>query len=170
MDSPEAVAPRKRRKRKREKLAQYYKYKPDMPHSPSSEMPLKVMVVDDDPDIRRMLRVFFWTRGLEVAEAENGMQALMLVKREKPDIVLLDIMMPDIDGFEVCRRLKLDPETGSIPIVFISARTGKEHIEQGLSLGADGYVTKPFDPATLLDKIVEVAGALQVPQAANEAD
>jgi CheY-like chemotaxis protein len=65
-------------------------------------------------------------------------------------------MMPDIDGFEVLRKLKLDPETGGVPVIFVSARTGREHIDSGLSLGAQGYITKPFKPEDLIDKIEEV--------------
>jgi len=159
---------RKRRHRKKkthDELPGYYDYKPEIPRSPSDpDKPLKVVVVDDDADLCKMLRIFLWTRGLEVKEAINGMQGLALVKNESPDIILLDIMMPDIDGFEVCRRLKLDPETRTIPIIFISARAGQEHVQQGLSLGAEGYITKPFEPAALLDKIIEVAGrALERP-------
>ena len=123
----------------------------------SEEKPLRVAVVDDDPDMIKVLRVILGMRGMEVHEASNGMKGLALVRREHPDVVLLDIMMPDIDGFEVLRRLKLDPETGDIPVIFVSAKTGKEHVDLGLSLGAQGYITKPFNPDALINKIEEAA-------------
>jgi len=119
---------------------------------------MQVAVIDDDPDILKVLRVILGARGIEVQEALSGLKGFVMVKRELPDVVLLDIMMPDIDGFEVLRKLKLDPETAGIPVIFLSAKTGKEHVERGLSLGAQGYVTKPFDPEELVVKIEEVAG------------
>ena len=84
-----------------------------------------------------------------------------MVKSERPDLVLLDIMMPDVDGFEVCRKLKLDPDTCDIPVVFVSAKTGAEHIERGLSLGAQGYITKPFGLQDILDIIEDTIGTQQ---------
>ena len=157
-DAPDLQRKRRHRKKKtHDELPGYYDYKPEIPRSPSDpDKPLKVVVVDDDADLCKMLRIFLWTRGLEVKEAINGMQGLALVKNESPDIILLDIMMPDIDGFEVLRKLRLDKETERIPIIFVSARAGREHVERGLSLGAQGYMTKPFKPDDLIAKIVDV--------------
>ena len=104
----------------------------------------------------KVIRVILRVAGIEVLEAFSGIRGFTLVKRELPDAVLLDIMMPDIDGFEVLRKLKLDPETNHIPVIFVSARTGREHIDKGLSLGAQGYVTKPFKPDHLVGQIKEV--------------
>lgn len=118
----------------------------------------RVAVVDDDPDVIKVLRMILRSSGFEVMEATSGMKGYFLIKRELPDAVLLDIMMPDIDGFEVCRKLKLDPATADIPVIFVSARTGREHIEEGLSLGAQGYITKPFNPEQLISKLKEVVG------------
>jgi DNA-binding response OmpR family regulator len=123
-----------------------------------AEKTMRVAVIDDDPDILKVLRVILGARGIEVQEALSGLKGFVMVKREPPDVVLLDIMMPDIDGFEVLRKLKLDPETADVPVIFLSAKTGKEHVDRGLSLGAQGYVTKPFDPEQLVDMIEEVAG------------
>jgi DNA-binding response OmpR family regulator len=119
---------------------------------------LRVAVIDDDPDMVKVIRVMLRVKGIEVLEACSGMKGYALVKRELPDAVLLDIMMPDIDGFEVLRKIKLDPETYRIPVIFVSARTGSQHIEKGLSLGAQGYVTKPFNPDELFGEIAGVLG------------
>lgn len=124
----------------------------------SKEKPVKIAVVDDDPSMVRVLRIMLTSSGYEVVEAMSGTKGFLIVKRELPDLVLLDIMMPDVDGFEVCRRLKLDPDTENIPVIFVSAKTGSEHIEMGLSLGAEGYITKPFELQDILDKIEEVIG------------
>ena len=119
-------------------------------------LPLRAAVIDDDHDMVKVIRVMLRVKGIETIEAFSGLSGYTLVKRERPDIVLLDIMMPDIDGFEVMRKLRLDSETEHIPIIFISARAGREHVERGLSLGAQGYVTKPFRPDDLVAKIIEV--------------
>ena len=116
----------------------------------------RVAVIDDDPDMVKVIRVILRVAGIEVLEAFSGIRGFALVKRELPDAVLLDIMMPDIDGFEVLRKLKLDPETNHIPVIFVSARTGREHIDKGLSLGAQGYITKPFKPDHLVGQVKEV--------------
>ena len=161
-ETAEKEAPRRGRRKKKletDSVPGYHDYRREMPRSPRDpEKPLKVEVVDDDPDICKVLRIFFWTRGLEVVEAPNGTEGVAAAKNEKPDVVLLDIMMPDIDGFEAYRRLKLDPETAEIPVIFVSAKNDAASIEEGLSMGAEGYVTKPFDPASLLDRIIEVTG------------
>lgn len=121
-----------------------------------SKKHLRIAVIDDDPDMVKVIKVMLRIRGAEVLEAFSGLSGYSLVRRETPDVVLLDIMMPDIDGFEVLRKLKLDPEVGHIPVIFVSARTGREHVERGLSLGAQGYITKPFKPEDLMGKIDEV--------------
>ena len=120
--------------------------------------PFRVVVVDDDREMVKAIRVVLKIAGIEVLEALSGLTGFMLVKRELPDAVVLDIMMPDIDGYEVCRKLKLNPDTRDIPIIFVTARSGQQHIERGLSLGAQGYITKPFTPDELIDKLAEVTG------------
>ncbi len=117
---------------------------------------LTVAVVDDDPELVRSVTLMLRVAGADVVEAITGISGYLLVRRTIPDAVLLDIMMPDLDGFEVCRKLKLDALTNSIPIIFLTARSGQEHIERGLSLGAQGYITKPFSPDDLVDKITQV--------------
>ncbi len=119
-------------------------------------MPLRAAVIDDDRDMVKVIRVMLKVKGIQTVEAFSGLSGYAMVKREQPDIVLLDIMMPDIDGFEVLRKLRLDKETERIPIIFVSARAGRQHVERGLSLGAQGYMTKPFKPDDLIAKIVDV--------------
>jgi CheY-like chemotaxis protein len=114
---------------------------------------LRVAVIDDDLDIIKVIRVALRVKGAEVIEALSGLKGYAMVKREQPDLVLLDIMLPDIDGYEVMRKLRLDQETSDIPIVFVSAKTGSQHVERGLSLGAHGYVTKPFTTDKLMSAI-----------------
>lgn len=122
----------------------------------SSQGPVRVAIVDDDPGIVKVISVILKTNGFEVVDALSGAGALALIKAERPDVVLLDIMMPDVDGFEVCRQLKEDPETSGIPVVFVSAKTGTDHVDKGLELGAAGYIIKPFAPAVMIAKIREV--------------
>jgi CheY-like chemotaxis protein len=118
---------------------------------------IRVAVIDDDREMIKLVELILEPRGVEILPAYGGLMGYALVKREKPDVVLLDIMMPDIDGYEVCRKIKLDPITRDIPVIFVSARSGQQHIEQGLSLGAQGYMTKPFNPAELARKVLALA-------------
>ncbi|HYP16411.1 MAG TPA: response regulator, partial [Opitutus sp.] len=102
-----------------------------------------ILVVDDQPINVQLLKRKLEREGINVAAAYNGLEALELVKKEKPDLILLDVMMPDMDGIEVCQRLQADEQTRSIPIIFITARTSKEGKIEGLSVGAVDYITKP---------------------------
>lgn len=120
---------------------------------------LRVAVIDDDPEMVKAVKMMLKLEGVEVLEADSGVTGYLLIKRELPDAVLLDVMMPDIDGYEVCRKLKLNHSTKDIPIIFVTAKTGQEHIDRGLSLGAQGYITKPFGPGDLIDKITKVTSA-----------
>jgi len=94
--------------------------------------------------------------GYDVKRASNGDEALKLVRTFKPDVVLLDVMMPKLDGREVCRRIKGDPETSGIPVIFLSARAQDMDVNSGLELGASAYITKPFDPVELLETVGRV--------------
>jgi CheY-like chemotaxis protein len=115
-----------------------------------------VLVVDDELSIRMLCRVNLVASGIEVLEADNGKDAVELVRRERPDLVLLDVMMPDLDGFEVARRLAADPKTREIPIVFLTARAGEADRRLGEQLGGVGYVVKPFDPVKIGNLVEEV--------------
>ncbi len=105
----------------------------------------KILVVDDQPINVQLLKRKLEREGLGVTAAYNGLEALNLIAKDKPDLILLDVMMPDMDGIEVCQRLQADEETRSIPIIFITARTTKESKLEGLAVGAVDYITKPID-------------------------
>ncbi len=110
----------------------------------------KIMLVEDDPDIQVVARMSLKAGGVrEVVVVSNGEECLARIGEAKPDLVLLDVMMPKLDGYETCRRLKADPATQSIPVIFLTAKAQQFEMKQGLELGAIGYLTKPFDPTTL---------------------
>ena len=104
-----------------------------------------ILVVDDQPINVQLLKRKLEREGIQVTAAYNGADALQLVKQVKPDLILLDVMMPDMDGIEVCQRLQADEATRSIPIIFVTARTSKEGKIEGLGVGAVDYITKPID-------------------------
>src|SRR5688500_6173345 len=104
-----------------------------------------ILVVDDQPINVQLLKRKLEREGIQVSAAYNGAEALQLVKQTKPDLILLDVMMPDMDGIEVCQRLQAEEATRSIPIIFVTARTSKEGKIEGLGVGAVDYITKPID-------------------------
>jgi DNA-binding response OmpR family regulator len=110
----------------------------------------RILVADDDPVIVRLLQVNFRLEGYEVDTAAHGEEAVTKASDLKPALILLDVMMPGLDGWEVCRRLKEDPATKDIPIIFLSARAQEEDRRRGIELGVLDYVTKPFDPGELV--------------------
>lgn len=118
----------------------------------------RVLVVEDDHVIRELLVVNLKMEGHETVTAVDGGEALAAVGDRAPDVILLDMMMPGIDGWEVAGRLKGDEETRDIPIVALSARAMQADIERGTALGVDRYVTKPFDPIELMRLVDELAG------------
>jgi two-component system, sensor histidine kinase and response regulator len=105
----------------------------------------RILVVDDQPINVQLLKRKLERGGLDVSTANNGLEALEQVKLHKPDLILLDLMMPDMDGIEVCQRLQASSETRSIPVIFVTARTTKESKLEGLAVGAVDYITKPID-------------------------
>ena len=109
-----------------------------------------VLVVDDDPVIQKLLQVNFEVEGFEVVIASDGEEGLKTARRVKPDIVLLDVMMPRMDGLKVAASLKADAKTAKIPIILLSAKAQEPDLKAGRATGADRYVTKPFDPLELL--------------------
>ena len=112
----------------------------------------KVLVVDDEPGIRSILRRSL-SKKYSVLEASNGEVALDTARREKPDIVLMDIMMPKVDGYSACWAIKQDPVTKTIPVVMLTALDYELNKRLGEQMGADGYITKPFDRDSLIDAI-----------------
>jgi two-component system, OmpR family, phosphate regulon response regulator PhoB len=113
----------------------------------------RVLVADDEPAIRALCRVNLQLGGMEVFEADNGVAALEVVAREQPDLVLLDLMMPELDGWHVARQLASSEETRDLPIVVLSARSERQDIERAHEAGALGYVLKPFDPLSLAGEL-----------------
>ncbi|HEX2699697.1 MAG TPA: response regulator [Acidimicrobiales bacterium] len=115
-----------------------------------------VLVVDDDPVIQRLLRVNFEMEGYDVIVANDGVDGLERARAERPDIVVLDIMMPRMSGLDVAKALKADPGTASIPVLLLSAKAQEADLRAGDESGADGYLTKPFDPLQLLQRVEEL--------------
>jgi two-component system, OmpR family, alkaline phosphatase synthesis response regulator PhoP len=116
----------------------------------------RVLVVDDERSIRLLCRVNLAASGMEVLEASNGHEALELARKERPDLLLLDVMMPELDGWSVARELAADEETREIPIVFLTARADPADRRLGEQLGGVGYVVKPFDPVSIGDFVENV--------------
>lgn len=115
-----------------------------------------VLVVDDESSIRTICRINLEAAGMRVAEAVDGAEALARARGETPSLVLLDVMMPRVDGFEVAAELAADPTTREIPIVFLSARAGVEDRREAQRAGAVGYIVKPFDPLALGETLASV--------------
>jgi DNA-binding response OmpR family regulator len=113
-------------------------------------MKKRVLVVDDEPRIRRFVRMNLDLEGYEVMEAEDGLAALNKVREVLPDLVLLDVMMPDMDGFETLEQIR---QTSSVPVIMLTVKGDEEDRIRGLDLGADDYVTKPFSPRELSSRI-----------------
>ncbi len=112
-----------------------------------------ILTVDDKPQNLQFLGKLLSDNGYEVGMAQSGRQALNFVRKSKPDLILLDIMMPDMDGYEVCEQLKKDFSAKHIPVIFVTAKTDPEDIIKGFDMGGVDYVTKPFNSAELLARI-----------------
>ena len=114
---------------------------------------LTVLVIDDDPVILELLRVNFEIEGFDVVTAKDGDEGFALARELQPDVVISDIMMPRRDGLQLLSDLKADPRTEALPVILLSAKAQKSEVEHGLDLGADDYITKPFDPIQLIDRL-----------------
>jgi len=122
-------------------------------------MPPKILLVEDDSDIQKLVRISLKFRGVqEVVVAEDGEKCLSVVGEVQPDVILLDVMLPRMNGYEICRRLKSNPKTKNIPVIFLSARAMDTEVKKGLKVGARGYLVKPFDPMTLYEEITQLLG------------
>jgi CheY-like chemotaxis protein len=122
-------------------------------------MPLRVLCVDDEDDIRTILRLALSLDAeLEVQFVASGAEALARARSAAFDAIVLDGMMPGLDGYETCRRLKADPVTASVPIVFLTAKTQREETQRALALGAVACLTKPFDPLTIAGELRRALG------------
>jgi CheY-like chemotaxis protein len=116
----------------------------------------RVLVVDDEKFVRELIKIKLGRCGLTVIEATNGLEGVEMARNLKPDIILMDVMMPKMNGFEACEKLKSMPDTAGIPIVMLTARGEQMNQEKGLSLGATGYMSKPFSPQKLAELVIEI--------------
>jgi two-component system phosphate regulon response regulator PhoB len=122
-------------------------------------MGLEVLLAEDDPDIQLVARLSLRKAGFTVRVVGNGAAVLAEVARSQPDVVLLDWMMPEMDGFEACAKLKANPLTAGIPVIFLTAKSQESEIARGVALGARGYITKPFDALALGRQVQELLAA-----------
>jgi len=116
----------------------------------------RILIVDDEDDLRNMLKFRLEAMDYDVSEAVDGQEGLDRARSDRPDLIILDLMLPKIDGFKVCRMLKFDEKYKHIPIIMFTARAQEKDKQIGKEMGAEAYITKPFDPDILLDKIREL--------------
>ncbi len=117
----------------------------------------KVLLAEDDADIQKVVRMSLKMKGVkEVVVTDNGEECLAKLGEFAPDVILLDVMMPKLDGYATCRKLKENPATREIPVIFLTAKAQHYEVKQGMEVGALGYLIKPFDPMTLYDQICEL--------------
>jgi len=117
---------------------------------------MKILIVDDEPNILMSLDFLMRKEGYEVFVARNGTEALESLAQNQPDLVLLDIMMPDVDGYEICKHIRQTPELEHCKVIFISAKSKESDIQKGYEIGADFYITKPFSNKTIVAKVKEL--------------
>lgn len=118
----------------------------------------KILVVDDEPFILKSLTFVLKKEGFHVDSATNGLEALEVIRKEKPDLVFLDIMMPKMNGQEVCQWIRQDPQLRDIHVIILTAKGQEADREKGLQIGADEYMTKPFSPSMVVKRIREIFG------------
>ena len=116
----------------------------------------KILVVDDEPPVIRSLDFIFSREGYAVTKAEDGEKAIDLVKKSKPDLMFLDVMMPKKNGYEVCQEIKNNPSLKDIYIIILTAKGSESDREKGISMGADEVITKPFSPVKVVAKVKEL--------------
>ena len=116
----------------------------------------KLLIVDDEPFTVEMLQTFLQISGYETVGAYNGEDGLVLIKVERPELLILDLMLPDIEGYEVCRRIRQNPETATIPVLILSARAESSSKERAMAAGADAYLTKPVKLPELLAELEKI--------------
>lgn len=113
----------------------------------------KILIVEDEDSLLKLESILLTSKGYDVQGVKDGRAALEAIEKNLPDLVLLDIMLPEIDGFEVCRRIKSDPKTKKIPVIMLTAKKSREDMARGEQVGADWYITKPFKSAMVIETI-----------------
>lgn len=126
----------------------------------------KILIADDDPNVREVIRFALSKAGYAVVSADNGATALRLFAREQPALLVLDILMPEMDGLEVCRRLRAEPRSAAIPILFVSSRDDEVDKIIGLEMGGDDYLAKPFSPRELVARVKAILRRSSAPRVA----
>ena len=122
----------------------------------------RVVCIEDEPEMIDLVRLILGRKGFKVIGANGGIEGLEIVRREKPDIILLDLMMPDMDGWEVYQQIKADTELRSIPVVVVTAKAQSIDKVLGLHIAkVDGYITKPFGPQELLESVEKILGSVE---------
>jgi len=116
-------------------------------------MMAKILIVDDELDILKMVVFRLRKSGYEVITATDGQEALEMIEKDNPDLIILDLVLPKIDGYEVCKRLKASDEFRNMPVIFLTASTCADLSEKAKELGADDYLTKPFEPDILIERV-----------------
>jgi two-component system, OmpR family, alkaline phosphatase synthesis response regulator PhoP len=118
-----------------------------------SPTPKKILIVEDEPDIAQLVKLYLEKDGFRPTIAKTGVEGLKLVKTERPDMVILDLMLPEMDGLEICKRIRTSLDTALLPIMMLTAKAEESDTIIGLELGADDYVTKPFSPKVLVARV-----------------
>ena len=124
-----------------------------------------ILVIEDDPDIVELLRYNLERESYRVTSAGTGSEGLAELQRERPDLVILDLMLPEVAGFELCRRLRRDPATETLPVIMLTARSEEADVIAGIELGADDYIKKPFSPRELVARVGAVLRRVGQPEA-----
>lgn len=116
----------------------------------------KIMIVDDEAQLVDLIKLRLEKEGYQVGAAYDGEEALHMIRQENPDLIILDLMLPKMDGYMICSLFKRDKRFAHVPIILFTARSQEEDIQLGEKVGADAYITKPYEPQALLDKIKEL--------------
>ena len=124
-----------------------------------SELNEKILIIEDEAAMSEAIKLRLEANGYSVITALDGQEGLSKARTENPQLIILDIMLPKLDGFHICRMLKFDEKYSKIPIIMLTARSQQKDIEQGTEMGADAYMTKPFKSEALLEKIKSLLGA-----------
>lgn len=119
-------------------------------------MKKRVLLIEDDPSSVRLVSYTLEQEGYEVLTATNGLEGLKKVREEAPDLLVLDVMLPGLDGFEVCRRLRADEQTAGLPVLMLSAKAQETDKTTGLKMGADDYLAKPADPSEIVARVANL--------------